>query len=142
MQAASYIQLVEGRAPSGFDVDDFFEGMPPGKTAVDKFTIGLFADDDIVGCADVIRAYPDSACAFIGLLLFAETHQGRGYGKAALGLIDEMVRRWGCTRMRLAVVSSNRRAFSFWQREGFETLYRVNNERFLGELIVMERPLA
>jgi RimJ/RimL family protein N-acetyltransferase len=142
MQAAAYTQLVEGRAPSGLDVDDFFEGLPQGKTAVDKFAIGLFVDNDIVGCADVIRAHPDSACAFIGLLLFAEAHQGRGYGKAALCLIDAMARGWGCTRTRLAVVSTNPRALAFWQREGFETLYRVNNERFVGELIVMERALG
>lgn len=142
MQAAAYTQSVEGRAPSSADVDDFFEGMPPGRTAVDKFAIGLFANDGIVGCADVIRGHPDSACAFIGLLLFAEAHQGRGYGKAALCLIDAMARGWGCTRTRLAVVSTNPRALSFWQREGFETLYRVDNERFLGELIVMERALA
>ncbi|MDF3832878.1 GNAT family N-acetyltransferase [Cupriavidus basilensis] len=141
MEAPSYSHLVEGRAPSNADVDDFFNSMPAGKEAADKFTIGLCVGTDMVGCADVIRAYPTSDCAFIGLLIFSEAHQSRGYGRTALRLIEEMTRGWGCTMIRLAVISTNPRAFAFWQREGFDILYRTSNPRFTGDVIVMARAI-
>jgi GNAT superfamily N-acetyltransferase len=142
MEAPSYTHLVEGRPPSEADVDDFFEGMPPGKEATDKFTVGFCVGTDMVGCADVIRAHPANDCAFIGLLLFSEAHQSRGYGKTALSLIDEMARGWSCSKLQLAAISTNPRAFAFWQREGFEVLYRTNNPRFIGDVVVMERAIG
>ncbi|OKO87289.1 hypothetical protein AC629_14465 [Bradyrhizobium sp. NAS80.1] len=140
-EAPSYTQLVEGRPPSNADVDDFFNGMPTGKAATDKFTIGFYVGTDMLGCADVIRAYPASDCVFIGLLIFSEAHQSRGYGGTALRLIEELARGWGSTMIQLAVISTNPRAFAFWQREGFEILYRTSNPRFSGDVIVMKRAI-
>lgn len=137
--APSYSQLVEGRPPSHADVEDFFHGMPAGKGASDKFSIGLHAGTGMVGCADVIRGHPDRDCAFLGLLLVSEAHQGRGYGRTALRLIEAMARGWGCTRLQLAVISTNPRALAFWQREGFGIVDRRSNPRFTGDVIVMER---
>lgn len=140
--APSYTRLVEGRMPSQADVVDFFDGMPPGKDASDKFSLGFHVDTDMVGCADVIRSYPANGDAFIGLLLFAEAHQGKGYGRHALRQIQEMAKNWGCSTLHLAVISTNPRALAFWQREGFEMLYRKTNPRFLGELVVMKRAIS
>ncbi|MCA8215211.1 GNAT family N-acetyltransferase [Burkholderia cepacia] len=141
IEAASYTQLVEGRSPSKEDVDDFFYGKPAGKDGGDKSVFGFYVGPDMVGCADVIRAYPTDDCIWIGLLLFSDAYQRRGYGKTALALLDAMAREWGFRRAQLAVVSTNPRAFAFWQREGFEEIRRATNQRFLGELIVMERPI-
>ncbi|AOY95438.1 hypothetical protein BKK79_27110 [Cupriavidus sp. USMAA2-4] len=140
-EAPSYSQRVEGRPPAHADVEDFFHGMPAGKEASDKFLIGLHAGTEMVGCADVIRAYPARDCAFIGLLLVSEAHQGRGCGRTALGLIEAMARGWDCTRLRLAVISTNPRAFAFWQREGFGIVDRRSIPRFTGDVIVMERAI-
>lgn len=79
---------------------------------------------------------------WIGLLLFSQRHQGQGYGREALALIDAMAREWGCRRLQLAVVATNPRALAFWQRQGFAEIRRVQKPRFIGELIVMERELA
>lgn len=142
MSAPSYAQLVEGRPPSDADVGDFFDSVPPGKTVSDKFSLGLFVGSDMVGCADVIRAYPTDDCAFIGLLLLSEARQGRGYGKASLNLITRLALDWNCKTMRLAVVSTNSRALAFWQREGFEVIYRKADPKFTGDVAVMERVAA
>ncbi|MDN7591452.1 GNAT family N-acetyltransferase [Burkholderia seminalis] len=141
IEAASYTRLVEGRSPSKEDVDDFFYGKPAGKDGENKSVFGLYIGPDMVGCADVIRAYPTDDCVWIGLLLFSDKHRSRGYGKTALALLDALAREWGFRRAQLAVVSTNPRALAFWQREGFEEIRRANNSRFLGELIVMERPI-
>ncbi|WGS50738.1 GNAT family N-acetyltransferase [Paraburkholderia sp. D15] len=139
IDAPSYTQLVEGRAPSTEDVDDFFHGTPDGKSAADKSLFGFYAGSSMIGCADVIRAWPTDDCAWIGLLLFSEARQSQGYGKEALEMLAATARRWGCSRMQLAVVSTNARGFAFWQREGFAEIRRKVNRRFVGELIVLGR---
>jgi RimJ/RimL family protein N-acetyltransferase len=141
IEAPSYTERVEGRSPSTEDVDDFFYGKPANKDAADKSVFGFYVGPDMVGCADVIRSCPTDDCVWIGLLLFSEAHQGQGYGKTALTLLNAMARASGYRRVQLAAVSTNPRAFAFWQREGFEEIRRTIDQRFLGELIVMERPI-
>jgi GNAT superfamily N-acetyltransferase len=141
LEAPSYTELVEGRAPSAEDVDDFFFGKPAGTDAGQKSVLGFFAGPEMVGCADVIRSYPTDACMWLGLLLFTESEQGRGYGKAALNLLVEVARQSGYRAVQLAVVSTNRRAHAFWIREGFSEIRRASSARFTGTLIVMERSI-
>ncbi|ALK33668.1 GNAT family N-acetyltransferase [Burkholderia plantarii] len=140
-EAPAYTELVEGRPPSTEDVDDFFFGKPVGTDAAHKSVFGFYVEWDMIGCADVIRSYPNGDCVWIGLMLFSEAHQGRGYGKAALGLLIEMAGEWGYRTAQLAVVSTNPRAYSFWQREGFAEIRRESSPRFTGELIVLQRPI-
>jgi GNAT superfamily N-acetyltransferase len=141
MESPSYTELVEGRSPSTEDVDDFFFGKPAGKEAAYKSVFGFFVGRDMIGCADVIRSYPSDDSIWIGLMLLSEAHQGRGHGKAALALLVEMARERGYSMAQLAVVSTNRRAYAFWQREGFEEIRRASSPRFTGDLIVMQRPI-
>ncbi|MDN7855573.1 GNAT family N-acetyltransferase [Burkholderia cepacia] len=142
IEAPSYTELVEGRSPSTEDVNDFFFGKPVGTDAAQKSVFGLFVGPDMIGCADVIRSYPTDDCIWIGLMLLTEADQGRGYGKAALKLLIEMAGEWGYRAAQLAVVSTNPRAYAFWQREGFEEIRRASSPRFTGDLIVMQRPIG
>lgn len=135
LAAPAYTLAVEGRAPCRDDVDDFFDGMPPGKGATDKFMLGFELGAETIGCADLIRAHPGPDGAFLGLLLFDQAHQGH----VALSLIETLARDWGATRLRLAAVSTHPRALAFWQREGFALRSRVSQPRFTGELLVIER---
>ena len=141
LETPSYSELVEGRPPSTEDVEDFFHGKPESSDAADKRVFGFYLGPDMIGCADVIRSYPTSDCAWIGLLLFSAKHQGHGYGKVALALLDSMAREWGYLTFQLAAVSTNTRGVAFWQHDGFEEIRRAVNSRFTGELIVMERPV-
>ena len=141
LASPSYTELVEGRSPSAEDVEDFFYGKPDAKDAADKFVFGLYVGSEMVGCADVIRAYPSDDCAWIGLLIFSEAQQHRGYGTNALALINAMAQEWGYRRLQLAAISTNPRGLAFWRREGFEEIRRTTNQRFIGEVIVMERPI-
>jgi len=142
LESSWYIQLVEGRSPSAEDVEDFFYGKPDGKDAADKSVFGFYVGSEMVGCADVIRAYPTDDCAWIGLLFFAEACQRRGHGTSALALINSMAQEWGYRRLQLAAISTNPGGLAFWRHEGFEDIRRTTNHRFTGEVIVMERPIT
>ena len=141
-EAPTYTQLVEGRPPSENDVEDFFFGRPSNKDAKDKVVFGFSLGSTLIGCADLIRGSTADDCLWIGLLLFSEKHQGHGYGSEALALIAAMAQEWGYRRLQLGAISTNPRAFAFWQREGFTEVRRLNNARFIGELVVMEREVG
>lgn len=145
-RAPGFSVLVEGRAPSATAAKDLFAALPPGKTYADKFVLGLYSmtaetggGTAMIGCADLIRGYPEPDIAFIGLLLFAEAAQGAGYGPRALREIERLAAGWGCRRLRLAVIETNPRAIAFWRREGFAELYRKPSSAHTGDAIVMER---
>jgi GNAT superfamily N-acetyltransferase len=142
-EAPLFTEIHEARSPSEADVEDLFQGGPPGIDVADKKSVfGFFVGSDMVGCADVIRGYPSDDCAWIGLLLFSEQHQGRGHGVAALTLIEIEARRWQCGRLQIATYEGNPRGHAFWHREGFKEIRRAPNKRLGGSFIVMERHIA
>lgn len=140
-QAAEYSLLVEGRAPTPEDARNELVELPPGKSAVDKFFGGYWQRGLLVGCADLIRGYPDPETAYLGLLLFAPAHRGRGLGVAALEHLAGLARSWGCTALRLAVIDKNLRGLNFWRRQGFDECYRKSAPGFVGDAIVMQKSL-
>jgi GNAT superfamily N-acetyltransferase len=114
-----YFMLVTGQPVASTAADILCSTLPPGKRPDDKFVYGVFENDDMVGCADVIRAFPDSATACIGLFLIAEPWQRRGIGRAAYQLLEKLLREWACSRILLGVVLANAGVLAFWENAGF-----------------------
>lgn len=119
-RSADYVHAVTGLPPGPADGDSFFIALPPGKGYEDKFTYGVFdAAGALVGCADVVRGWPDANTAIVGLLLLEPAARDRGVGAQALAAIEAEARGWGMRRLRIGVADSNPRAFGFWRRMGF-----------------------
>ena len=76
--APVYAERVTGAPPGQADAQSMYSALPPGKCYDDKFVLGIYAGDMMIGCADLIRGCPDSNAALIGLLLLAEPWQRRG----------------------------------------------------------------
>lgn len=100
---------------------DTFEALPPGKGFRDKF---VFAIDNKnghpVGCADLVRRYPDASTAMLGLLIIDEAYQAQGIGILALELLMNWMRKWkGIELIRIGVLARNKRALVFWKKAGF-----------------------
>jgi GNAT superfamily N-acetyltransferase len=140
-QAQDYFIVVEGRPSTFQDALDSLTELPPGKAISDKFFGGYWKDGTLVGCMDLIRGHPEPGIAYLGLLLFSESHQGQGFGVQALAHIADLSKSWGCNALRLAVIDKNERGLAFWKREGFDELYRKPTSRFTGDAIVMQTAL-
>ena len=141
--APGYSQQVEGRAPAAADVPALLADLPPGFTHEDKFFYGIWVNGRMVGCADVLRGWKHAGQSMIGLLLLREDAQGQGYGREACGLLEDIARNWpGMASMRVGVVSTNTGGLAFWRRMGYaETGERVKLPQYLGETIILEKPL-
>jgi RimJ/RimL family protein N-acetyltransferase len=119
--------------------------LPDGKGLGDKFAFGIFQPGQMIGCADLIRGYPNAETAMLGLLLISESHQNSGLGKASYQEIERYVRSWKAIRkVRIGVVAANSIVLPFWKLMGFvETGFRKPYEEngVVSETIVLEKPL-
>ena len=123
-ESADFLQLISGLAPGADDVEGFFKNLPPGKAYEDKFSLGIYAaerdGERLIGCADLVRGFPDPATAYIGLLLLEPAARGHGLGAEAFAALEAQVRSWsGMHSMRLGVVATTPVAQAFWTRMGF-----------------------
>lgn len=143
--APTYHHRLQGAPAGPDDARATLAELPPGKTLDDKLVYGVYADGEMVGCADVIRGWPNAETAIVGLLLFAERHQRRGHGARAYAELERLARGWGMTRMRIAVLASNTEALPFWEACGFRPTGERKPHRagtVESELWVFEKPLA
>src|SRR5512143_2247326 len=114
--APRYFECVTGGPPGRAEAQSTFTALPPGRSYDDKFVWGLYADDAMIGCADVIRGWNAPHKAIIGLLLLAEPWQGRGFGRAFAALIEQAIGGWPeITTLRIGVSAIHHDALGFWQ---------------------------
>jgi ribosomal protein S18 acetylase RimI-like enzyme len=140
--APAYSRLVRGRPALTTDAAEVFNERPPGLSESDKLVGGFWLGNQMIGCLDLCRGYPRVDIAYIGLLLFGETYQGRGFGRLALDQVCRMARAWGCSDLRLAIIETNTPALGLWRHLGFTDIDRKAVSGYLGEAIVMQRPIS
>lgn len=115
------------------------------REAAEPFAV--YSDDEMVGfgllfpfaddTADDAAPAPGTERGYILVrLMIDDRFQGRGYGRAALDAIVELVRGRGLPTIRLSVVPDNVQALDFYRRNGF-----VETGGIEGGEIVMERQI-
>ena len=100
----------------------------------------------MVGCADLIRGFPDPHTALLGLLLVAESLQRQVIGSAAYLAIERHIRSCGdgCTQVRIGVVRTNAQVLPFWTKLGFAPTGEVRPYRYanvVSETIILVKSL-
>lgn len=136
-----YFETVQGRGPSASEAQSDMVAVPEGYplSGLHYFLIELA--DCPVGCISVYNGYPKASFAYISLLLFVDSQQGKGLGPKAIRFAEHLARRWGCTVLRMSVVEGNTRALRFWQHQGFVESARKVSKQY-GPSIVMDRRLS
>ena len=85
----------------------------------------------VIGLVWIITTRVLDRAAYLRLLLVAEGTQSRGVGAALLEEGERRARRLGCRHMVLLVTTTNRRARTFYKRQGY---------RYVGGLPGFVRP--
>jgi diamine N-acetyltransferase len=101
---------------------------------------GLWAGDEPVGLMAMIdpRGYAwleegdDPEAAYLWRLMIDARHQGRGFGRAAIGEAVEVARGWGLPRLAASVVDRPGSAMGFYEGLGFRRTGRVAD----GEIVI------
>jgi len=115
--APDYCMRAIGRVPG---IDEMREpALPPGKTSQDDYFFGIYLAEQMIGCADLLRGFPDEKTAFLGLLLISERYQNKGLGVRACAELEKVALTWPeISVIRGSVVQSNDKVVSFWKRMG------------------------
>ncbi len=139
--APDYSLRISGRPPGPRAVDAMVTALPPGMTYEDKFVYGIYLEGQMIGCVDLICGFPQARTAMLGLLLFAESFQGRGFGMQAYQKIEAIVRSWpGVDTIRIGILATNANVLPFWQKIGFVD---THERSFQGgyEVLIYEKKL-
>lgn len=136
-----YAQRVHGRAATSADVHNLFNARPAECTVEQKHTMGLFAEHDLVGVADLLIDFPEVGTNYLGLLQIRADHQGQGL---AAQFHRELTAMFDSGRVwRLSVVDSNREVIGFWHRMGYaltgETRQWTSTSGASRAALIMER---
>ncbi len=126
--------------------ESLFSALPPGHEPADKLVLGLYDDDALVGCVDLVRRWPEPQVATLNLLLVTSGRQRRGLGRAAYRQLEVVARGWGrASLVRTGVAEDDAVARGFLARLGFvETGERQRAQTSAGAVSVrvLEKPIG
>lgn len=116
-RAPDYSIRISGHPPERFDPNG--TALPEGKTADDRYLYGVYLGDEMIGCVDLLRGYPDEKTAMLGLLLLSEQHQRRGFGARTYREVERIISGWPeISLIRAAIIASNDIVIPFWKKMG------------------------
>ena len=124
-EAADYVHLETGQAPSDKTVDDFYADHPPQKTIADTAKFGAFVGDRIFGLLDLGFGYPKDDDVYIAYLVIVSDQRGSGLGVDLLRHAKKVAADRGAKNLYLAVLDKNTKGRAFWEREGFQVVLTV-----------------
>ena len=94
--------------------------LPPETSSNDKYYIGFFDGDNLIGIMDLIFNYPNKNTAFIGLFMMKKSMQGKGTGSKIIDECCKLIKSEGYTFVRLGYAKGNPQSEAFWTKNGFE----------------------
>jgi GNAT superfamily N-acetyltransferase len=99
---------------------ELFKGLPEGKKMEDKFVLGLFKQENLIGVIEGVKNYPTEGTWFIGQMMVDSNKRSSGLGAS---FFDEF-QGWAVDNrvetLRLVVMCNNALAEKFWKSRGFE----------------------
>ena len=115
--APDYCMRVIGHIPTFDEMRP--PDLPPGKMPEDDYLFGIYLRDEMIGCADLLRGYPDEKTAYLGLVLISQQYQNRGLGVRACMELEKVALSWPeVSVIRGSVVRTNEVVLKFWEKMG------------------------
>jgi GNAT superfamily N-acetyltransferase len=138
---SDYVLIERGEPPGPEVTEEFFTDAPPGCDPGQSLRLGLFDGDGLAAIAECGFGFPEADDAYLGLMIVAPGHRGRGIGARFLRHVEAEARARGCKMLYLAVLEANPRGRAFWEREGFRTIL-TDRPVTLGAKTQMARRMA
>lgn len=89
-----YYNQITGYPPGLAESETLYSSLPEGKSYEDKLLYGLFDGEQLIACADVIRAYPNAEVAEVGIVLVHPRKRRQGFGRTLLREIESTAAEW------------------------------------------------
>lgn len=102
------------------------EALPPNILIKDKYVFLVTYKGVNVGAIDLIKGYPTTDIAYIGLLILCEDQQGKGLGRLAYEVLESYIlNKLKIGKIQLSYVESNP-VRDYWSKLGF---YKIGERK-------------
>lgn len=82
-----------------------------------RVELALAGDGALLGCVH-LRKEADGSC-YLGMLTVDPGRQAGGVGKLIMAESERIARAWGCSRMRMTVISVRSELIAYYERRGY-----------------------
>lgn len=96
--------------------------LPPGKSADDKYYVGYFEKEALIGVMDLILDYPENKIAFIGFFMVNTLYQNRGIGSEIIREAIICLKSFGYHEIRPGIDKGNPQSYAFWAKNNFAAI--------------------
>jgi len=95
---------------------------PPNISLDHKYYVGFYQENRLIALMDLIDGYPSEDIAWIGFFMVDANNQRKGVGTDIIQNVLHFLKENNASFVRLAWVTGNPQASSFWQKNGFEPI--------------------
>lgn len=118
--------IIVGASRETNEGNAILKGIPQGKTYDDKYVIGIFENNLLIGVLDMVKDFPVKGELILGLLMFDPEVTGRGLRGKTHRCVIRWAKKEGFEKLRLDVDGDNRESYEFWKNIGYTETKRVN----------------
>ncbi|WP_088006432.1 GNAT family N-acetyltransferase [Indiicoccus explosivorum] len=108
---------------------EYAELLPDGKSTEGNYLYTVTADEPV---GMIWLNQKQNGDGFIFDIYIWEQHQGKGYGKRAMQLIEETGRELGMEKIGLHVFGHNKTARALYEKLGYETMNVIMSKNIKG----------
>lgn len=125
-ECLDYYILTGGTVPSKEEVKEIFIALPPNKNYEDKFVLGIYKLNELIGLVDIIKDFITTKEWTIGLMLIKPQERSNGLGKVVHKALVEWAKDLGAKSFRIGVIEDNYKGINFWSSLGYKKIKEVN----------------
>ena len=113
--------------PTKGTVKEDIYALPKGIELKDKYYLGLFDNDELVGVVDIIDGYPERGTIYFGLLMLDDKYKNQGIGSSIICDFCDELKKQGFKYIKLAYINKSEEANHFWRKNGFVDSGKISN---------------
>lgn len=100
---------------------------PPGTESDNKYYVGYYDNEKLIGILDLVDGYPGSKFAYIGFFMLDKSLQGAGIGSSLVEELMSYLKEAGFVICRLGIDRDNPQSNHFWTKNEFRTVNIVDD---------------